>query len=116
MLSCSILYHSISLCEDYPAVPKQYCNRPNLAATSVLSVHVIAEEDNMDWIRRFLQRVHVAPSDEELGHRTSIYAEEGKSRKSGEMEVAYEEPNVVLETSAKLMEFRMLVGSKSAAD
>lgn len=67
----------------------------------------------MDWIRRFLQGMRAAPSDEELGRRSSVYPDENRSRKSTQL--AYEEPNVVLETSEKLMEFRMLVGSESCS-
>lgn len=64
----------------------------------------------MDWVRRFLQRMRAQPSDEELGRRSSVYPDENMSKSA--QAAAYEDPNVVLETSEKLKEFRMLVGSE----
>lgn len=55
-----------------------------------------------------LQGLRVAPSDEELGRKSSVYPDEPrKLQQNGE-----EAPSTVLETSEKLKEFRMLVGSK----
>ena len=55
----------------------------------------------MEFIRKLLQRVRAAPSDEELGRRSSVYPDENRSRRtSGQVE--YEEPNIVLETSQKV--------------
>lgn len=62
----------------------------------------------MDLFRRFLQGVRVAPSDEELGRRSSVYPSE--PRKS--VPNPDEAPSAVLESSDKLMEFRMLIGSE----
>ena len=61
-------------------------------------------------IRQWLSKVKMAPTDEELGRRQSVYPADGR-RSSQYPE---ETPSIVLENSEKLMEFRMLVGSKLA--
>ena len=70
----------------------------------------------MEYLRRFLQKMNLAPSDEQLGRRASVYPEDG--RRSTVVAPGLEpgetmDPNAILETSTKLMEFRMIIGSES---
>jgi hypothetical protein len=61
----------------------------------------------MDMVRRMMATVNLAPSNEELGRRDPVYPQGRRSS-----QYADEVVNPVIESSEKLMEFRMLVGSK----
>lgn len=64
---------------------------------------------DLSGIRKVLATMHVGPSNEELGRRESVYPADGRRSAQFPDEVA----NPVMETSQKLMEFRLLVGSQS---
>ena len=51
----------------------------------------------------------MAPSDEELGRRQSVYPDDGRRSSQYPEEV----PSTFMENSEKLMQFRLLVGSES---
>ena len=56
-----------------------------------------------------MAKVNMAPSNEELGRRQPVYPPEGRPSAQYPAEVA----NATIDSSEKLMEFRMLVGSQS---
>lgn len=71
----------------------------------------------MDYFRRFLQAMRMTASDEKLGEQTAVYPSGPPVDNSGEnrRSSVYQAEEMRIETSEKLMEFRLLIGSKSIA-
>ena len=62
----------------------------------------------MDYLRQLLAKVRLVRTDEELGEQTAVYPNDRRQSVN-----THDETNCpVIETSGKLVEYRMLVGSK----